>query len=99
MLNAQRRSVEAKNPFLPAKRISDTVTRVPPGVGSMVQNGKRDQTRNARILLSLRAAATCGARLFFGTPAPPAVVLGAILGVAGVALLFWPEVATLRPIQ
>jgi drug/metabolite transporter (DMT)-like permease len=37
-----------------------------------------------------------GARLFFGTPAPRAVVLGATLGVAGVALLFWPEVAGLR---
>ncbi len=37
-----------------------------------------------------------GARIFFGTPAPPALVLGATLGVAGVALLFWPEVASLR---
>ena len=37
-----------------------------------------------------------GARLFFGTPAPPAVALGAVLGVAGVALLFWPEVTSLH---
>jgi len=37
-----------------------------------------------------------GARLFFGTPAPPAVVAGAVLGVAGLALLFWPEVTSLR---
>ncbi|MHB8797759.1 MAG: DMT family transporter [Thermoanaerobaculia bacterium] len=37
-----------------------------------------------------------GARLFFGTPAPPAVALGAVLGVAGVALLFWPEVTSLQ---
>lgn len=37
-----------------------------------------------------------GARLFFGTPAPPAVALGALLGVAGVALLFWPELASLH---
>jgi drug/metabolite transporter (DMT)-like permease len=37
-----------------------------------------------------------GARVFFGTPAPRAVVLGAIIGVAGVALLFWPEVASVR---
>jgi drug/metabolite transporter (DMT)-like permease len=37
-----------------------------------------------------------GARLFFGTPAPPAVVLGATVGVAGVALLFWPEVTSLH---
>lgn len=37
-----------------------------------------------------------GARVFFGTPAPPAVALGAGLGVAGVALLFWPEVTSLR---
>jgi drug/metabolite transporter (DMT)-like permease len=37
-----------------------------------------------------------GARVLFGTPAPRAVVAGAVLGVAGVALLFWPEVAALR---
>jgi len=37
-----------------------------------------------------------GARLFFGTPVPPAVVVGAVLGVAGVGLLFWPEVASVR---
>jgi drug/metabolite transporter (DMT)-like permease len=37
-----------------------------------------------------------GARLFFGTPAPRAVVAGAVMGVAGVALLFRPEVAALR---
>lgn len=37
-----------------------------------------------------------GARVFFGTPAPPAVALGAVLGVAGVALLFWPEVTSLH---
>jgi drug/metabolite transporter (DMT)-like permease len=33
-----------------------------------------------------------GARLVFGTRAPPAVLLGAVLGVGGVVLLFWPEV-------
>jgi drug/metabolite transporter (DMT)-like permease len=37
-----------------------------------------------------------GARVFFGTPAPPAVLVGAVLGVIGVALLFWPELASLR---
>jgi drug/metabolite transporter (DMT)-like permease len=37
-----------------------------------------------------------GARVFFGTPAPAAVLLGAVLGVTGVGLLFWPEVAGLR---
>lgn len=37
-----------------------------------------------------------GARLLFGTPAPRAVVLGAALGVAGVGLLFWPELASVR---
>ncbi|MBK9517949.1 MAG: EamA family transporter [Anaeromyxobacter sp.] len=37
-----------------------------------------------------------GARLFFGTPAPPAVLLGAVLGVSGVGLLFWPEVRSVR---
>jgi drug/metabolite transporter (DMT)-like permease len=38
-----------------------------------------------------------GARVFFGTPAPRVVILGAVLGVAGVALLFWPEVASVHP--
>ncbi len=37
-----------------------------------------------------------GARVFFGTPAPPAVMVGAAMGVSGVALLFWPEVRGLR---
>jgi drug/metabolite transporter (DMT)-like permease len=37
-----------------------------------------------------------GARIFFGTPAPGAVLLGAVLGVSGVGLLFWPEVSGLR---
>ena len=37
-----------------------------------------------------------GARLFFRAPAPRAVILGAVLGVAGVGLLFWPEVTSLR---
>jgi drug/metabolite transporter (DMT)-like permease len=35
-----------------------------------------------------------GARVFFGTPAPRAVILGAGLGVAGVCLLFWPELTS-----
>ncbi|MBK6407918.1 MAG: EamA family transporter [Holophagales bacterium] len=39
-----------------------------------------------------------GARFFFGTPAPPAVAVGAVLGVAGVALLFWPEVTSLHAV-
>jgi drug/metabolite transporter (DMT)-like permease len=38
-----------------------------------------------------------GARLLFGTPVPRGVVAGAVLGFAGVALLFWPEVTSLRP--
>jgi drug/metabolite transporter (DMT)-like permease len=37
-----------------------------------------------------------GARVFFGTPAPPAVIAGAALGFAGVALLFWPELRSVR---
>jgi drug/metabolite transporter (DMT)-like permease len=37
-----------------------------------------------------------GARVFFGTPAPAAVLVGAVLGVSGVGLLFWPELAGLR---
>lgn len=41
-----------------------------------------------------------GTRLFFGTPLKPAVVLGAIIGISGVALVFWPELShptDLRP--
>lgn len=37
-----------------------------------------------------------GARLLFGTPVPPSVLVGAGLGVAGVGLLFWPELARLK---
>jgi drug/metabolite transporter (DMT)-like permease len=37
-----------------------------------------------------------GARVFFGTPASPVVLVGAVLGVSGVGLLFWPEVTGLR---
>lgn len=36
-----------------------------------------------------------GARLAFGTPAPRAVIAGAGLGVSGVGLLFWPELASM----
>jgi hypothetical protein len=46
------RIVDALNPFRPANRMSETVTRTPDGVGSIVQNGNRDHTRNARMLLS-----------------------------------------------
>jgi drug/metabolite transporter (DMT)-like permease len=37
-----------------------------------------------------------GARLLFGTPVSPAVLFGATIGVAGVGLLFWPQLASLR---
>ena len=37
-----------------------------------------------------------GARLLFGTRVSLAVLLGAIIGVTGVGLLFWPELASLR---
>jgi drug/metabolite transporter (DMT)-like permease len=37
-----------------------------------------------------------GARVLFGTRAPAAVLAGAAVGVAGVALLFWPEVSALH---
>lgn len=33
-----------------------------------------------------------GTRLFFGTPLRPATVIGALLGIAGVVLLFLPEI-------
>jgi drug/metabolite transporter (DMT)-like permease len=32
-------------------------------------------------------------RVFYATPIKPAGLLGAVLGIAGVALVFWPEVA------
>jgi len=38
-----------------------------------------------------------GARVFFGSPAPRAVVAGAALGLSGVAFLFWPDLTGLRP--
>jgi drug/metabolite transporter (DMT)-like permease len=34
-----------------------------------------------------------GARIFFGTPMRGAVVAGAVLGFAGIVLVFWPEIA------
>ena len=34
-----------------------------------------------------------GARLFFGTPLKPAVLLGVALGISGLALVFWPELS------
>ncbi len=37
-----------------------------------------------------------GERLLFGTPIPPAVSVGAVVGVLGVALLFWPEVTSVH---
>ena len=37
-----------------------------------------------------------GDRLLFGTAIPRAVSLGGVLGVLGVALLFWPEVTSVR---
>ena len=37
-----------------------------------------------------------GMRLFFRTPMTGAVIVGSILGIAGIALVFWPEFAHLR---
>lgn len=37
-----------------------------------------------------------GARVFFGATAPRAVLAGALLGFAGLVLVFWPELAGLR---
>jgi len=37
-----------------------------------------------------------GMRVFFKTPIAPRVIVGAVAGVGGVVLLFWPEVARLR---
>ena len=37
-----------------------------------------------------------GMRLFFRTPMTGAVIVGSILGIAGISLVFWPEFAHLR---
>jgi drug/metabolite transporter (DMT)-like permease len=37
-----------------------------------------------------------GARLVFGTPLTPGVVVGAVLGLAGVTLVVWPDLVQLR---
>jgi drug/metabolite transporter (DMT)-like permease len=37
-----------------------------------------------------------GMRLFFGTPMTPRVMLGSLLGIAGITLVFWPEFAHFR---
>jgi drug/metabolite transporter (DMT)-like permease len=36
-----------------------------------------------------------GSKLFFGSPIPGSVLVGAVLGLSGVTLVFWPEVAGL----
>ena len=54
-------------PGPPLKRMSPTVTRVPPPTGSRIQNGNRAQTRNARMFGAFDAAATRGSESFFGT--------------------------------
>ena len=38
-----------------------------------------------------------GMRVFFGTPMTPRVIAGSILGVAGITLVFWPELAHIDP--
>lgn len=37
-----------------------------------------------------------GQRIFFGTPMTGKVVAGSVLGIAGIALVFWPELAQFR---
>jgi drug/metabolite transporter (DMT)-like permease len=37
-----------------------------------------------------------GARLFLGTPVTARVLAGSLLGIAGIALVFWPEFSRLR---
>jgi drug/metabolite transporter (DMT)-like permease len=38
-----------------------------------------------------------GLRAFFGTPMTPPVIAGSLLGIAGIALVFWPELALWKP--
>lgn len=40
--------------------------------------------------------AALGMRAFFGTPLNARVLLGSLLGIAGITLVFWPEIAHLR---
>ena len=37
-----------------------------------------------------------GMRLFFRTPITPRVALGSVMGIAGIALVFWPEFSNLK---
>lgn len=37
-----------------------------------------------------------GQRVFFRTPMTPRVIAGSLLGIAGIALVFWPELAQFR---
>ena len=37
-----------------------------------------------------------GMRAFFGTPMTPRLALGSLLGIVGIALVFWPEIAHMR---
>ncbi|HET9577351.1 MAG TPA: EamA family transporter [Usitatibacter sp.] len=40
--------------------------------------------------------ALLGMRIFFGTPMTPTLLAGALLGIAGITLVFWPEFAHLQ---
>ncbi|MGE5097866.1 MAG: DMT family transporter [Betaproteobacteria bacterium] len=40
--------------------------------------------------------ALLGMRVFFGTPMTPTLLAGALLGIAGITLVFWPEFAHLQ---
>jgi len=40
--------------------------------------------------------AMVGLRAFFGTPMTPRVAAGSLLGIVGIALVFWPEFAHLK---
>ena len=51
-----------------AKRMSPTVTRVPPGSPSNSKNGNLDHTRNALTCVSCLAASASGSRSFFSNP-------------------------------
>ncbi len=48
----------------------------------------------AVIFSTLVVMTIVGSAYFFGTPVRPRVVVGAVLGLGGIALIFWPAIAT-----
>ena len=50
----------------------------------------------AVVFVLIVALNLVGTWIFFRAPSPPGVIAGAAIGIAGVALVFWPEVSHVR---